>query len=175
MTQKYNKITISGKICTGKTTLYKNLQHTLGWPAYSAGHFFRKYSKEHGLVLASADEQNEDITKRVDFGMHEKLLKDKHIILEGWMSGIMAQGISDVLRILLVCNDRVRIKRFKEREKITEEEASKNIFARETNVFQKLSEIYYRKDFTNPVNYDLVIDTNDISKEEILKKVLDQL
>jgi len=55
---KYSKITISGKICTGKTTLFWDLQKKLNWPVFSTGQFFRDYARQHNLSLEKAEEQN---------------------------------------------------------------------------------------------------------------------
>jgi len=70
---RYTKITISGKICTGKTTLFKGLQKKLKWPAFMTGQLFRDYVKEHGLNLEGAEEQNEKLTKEVDYKVRDML------------------------------------------------------------------------------------------------------
>jgi len=46
----YSKIVISGKICTGKSTLVHHLSEKLGWKTFSSGQYFRKYAQEHNLV-----------------------------------------------------------------------------------------------------------------------------
>ena len=51
---KYSKITISGKICTGKTTLLKRLQKKLNWTTFMTGQLFRDYVKNHKLNLEGA-------------------------------------------------------------------------------------------------------------------------
>ncbi len=171
----YNKVTISGRICTGKTTLFWILQKKLGWPTFSASQYFRDYSRSTGVSLQKAEEQNPNLTKEVDLRMKKLLLEEEHILLEGWMAGIMADQMPDVLRILLTCEDTQRIKRFAKREKVSEEEAKANIEERERNLFTKLEEIYHRSDFVHPKNYNLVIDTTHKSLEETLGVVLKAL
>ncbi len=171
----YEKITLSGKICTGKSTLFKDLSESLHWPTYSAGQFFRLYVTKHNLTLEKADEQNPQITKEVDYGMQKMLKEQPHIILEGWMAGIMADDLPDVLRILLICDDVERIKRFAERENVTEEIAREKIYEREANLFDKLEEIYNRRDFVDPQNYNLVIDTTVKTSFDVLTVVLKHL
>ena len=172
---KYTKITISGKICTGKTTLYKSLQDKLKWSVFSTGQYFREYAKKHTLSLEKADEQNEKITKQVDYKVRDLLKKDKHIIAEGWMTGIMADAYPSILKILLVCDDKTRISRFAQREHIDISEAEKRIKERENNVFNKLKQIYSRNDFLDKKNYNLIIDTTHITPQKILQRVISRL
>ncbi|MBI4064745.1 cytidylate kinase family protein [Candidatus Gottesmanbacteria bacterium] len=168
----YNKVTISGKICTGKTTLFWLLQKKLGWPTFSASQYFRDYSRSTGVSLQKAEEQNPNLTREVDLRMKKLLLEEEHILLEGWMAGIMADQIPDVLRILLRCEDVERTNRFAKREKVSDEEAKASIEERERNLFTKLDEIYHRSDFVNPKNYNLIIDTTRKPLEEPLGVVL---
>src|SRR3989344_3588117 len=89
----YSKIVISGKICTGKSTLVHHLREKLGWKTFSSGQYFRKYAQEHNLVLENAEEQNETITKQVDYLIREQLITEPHLIVDAWMGGIMAENI----------------------------------------------------------------------------------
>lgn len=168
----YNKITISGLICSGKTTLFWDLFKKLNWPTFSASHFFRDYARTHGTSLQKGEEQTLSLTKVVDFGMLELLKNEQHIILEGWMTGIMADDLPGVLRIFLTCSEEVRAKRFADREKVSLEEARAQIQERETNVYGKLREIYKRDDFLDHKNYNLVIDSTSKTPEQVLAEVL---
>lgn len=173
---KYTKITISGRICTGKSTLFKNLEDKLHWKTFHTGQFFRDYVKKHGLVLERAEEQNDELTKKIDYGVRDMLeKKEGNCIFDGWMAGIMADNYPHVLRILLTCDDEVRADRFAKREKIFLEEAKKAIKEREENLFNKLSSIYHRNDFVDPKNYNCVIDTTSLHPSDVLLKVYQQL
>lgn len=174
---KFNKITISGKICTGKTTLLYDLKKKLGWPTFLTGKYFRKYIKKESLTLEKVEEQNEKLTKEVDFKVRDLLHKKGHIIVDGWMSGLMANHLSDVLKILLICQDKIRYKRFAKREKISFNEAKKRVEERQNNWFQKIEKIHHinLNDFSDPKNYDLIIDTSRITSLETLIQVLNKL
>ncbi len=170
---KYTKITISGKICTGKSTLFKKLVKKLRWKTFHTGQFFRDYVKKHGLVLEKADEQNEKLTKQIDYMVRDMLKKKSgNCIFDSWMAGIMADNFPHVLRILLTCDDEVRTKRFAKRENISVKEAKQLINEREENLFSKLSSIYHRNDFVDPKNYNCVIDTSSLTSQELLKKII---
>ncbi len=167
-----NKITISGKICTGKTTLLKSLENELNWPVFMTGKLFREYVAKNKLDLEQVDEQKEDLTKKIDYQVRDMINSPGNLIVDGWMSGLMAKNSPDVLKILLVCNDEIRYKRFADREKINIEETKKRVEERQSNWLKKLEKIYKRNDFIDPKNYDLVIDTSDISSQDVLQKVL---
>lgn len=171
---QYNKITISGKICTGKTTLLKSLQKKLAWPTFQTGVLFRDYVKKHNLSLEGADEQNDKLTKEVDGSVAKMLHSEGNLIVDGWMSGISANGESDVLKVLLICKDDIRYKRFAKREAIKFETAKEMVEERQNNWFSKIKKIHKinPKEFTNQKNYDLIIDTSYITPQAVIKQVL---
>ncbi|MEK7495149.1 MAG: cytidylate kinase family protein [Patescibacteria group bacterium] len=170
-----NKITISGKICTGKTTLLKSLQKKLHWPIFMTGKLFREYVKKNQLNLDQVEEQNDEVTKKIDYQVRDRIYSPGNLIIDGWMSGIMANDLPNVLKVLLICKDDIRYQRFASREKIDINEAKKRVEERQSNWLNKLEKIYNRNDFIEPKNYDLIIDTSDISSQEVLKKVFEKL
>lgn len=167
-----NKITISGKICTGKTTLLKDLQKKLNWPIFMTGKLFREYVANSKLSLEKVEEQNEILTKKIDFQVRDLINKPGNLIVDGWMSGIMADKLPNVLKVLLICKDDIRYQRFSNREGISFDEAKKRVEERQSNWLNKLSKIYKRNDFVDPKNYDLIVDTSSISSQEVLEKVI---
>lgn len=171
---KYSKITISGKICTGKTTLFKNLGKKLAWPTFMTGQTFRDYIKKNDLNLDQVEEQNEELTKRIDYRVRDMIHAPGNLIVDGWMSGLMANQLPDVLKVLLVCQDNIRYKRFAQRERIHFDEAKKRVDERQLNWFSKLKKIYQRTDFLDPKNYNLIIDTSHLSSKSVLKKVMEK-
>ena len=175
MANKYTRITVSGKICTGKTTLYQVLGKKLGWEAFSTGQFFRDYAKTHALSIETAEEQNDTLTKKIDYQVQELLKTKKQIVVEGWMAGIMANSFPGILKVLLVCKDNVRSRRFAEREKVSLKEAKDRVRDRDTSWLKEIEKIYERSDIFDPKNYDLIIDTSSLSPNEILEKVLKEL
>jgi predicted cytidylate kinase len=169
-----NKITISGKICTGKSTLLKSLQKELNWPVFMTGQLFREFVKKNKLNLEHVEEQSENLTKKIDFKVRDMLKSPGNLIVDGWMSGIMANHFPNILKILLICDDNIRYQRFAHREKISIEEAKKRVEERQNNWFRKIEKIYKtdRKEFTDKNNYDLIVNTSHITPYEAFKKVL---
>ncbi|MBI4973767.1 AAA family ATPase [Candidatus Roizmanbacteria bacterium] len=171
----YTKIAISGKICSGKSTLFNDLQKKLKWPVFQTGKYFREYVAKKHMTLEDANEQNDKLTKEIDYMVRDRLHAKGHLIVDGWMSGIMANNIPDVLRILLVCDDGVRAARFSEREKVPLSEAQKRVKERLANWIDKLKKIYKRDDFFDEKNYNLIIDTSHITSKKVLQIVIDSL
>ena len=171
----FNKITISGKICTGKTTLLKSLEKKLNWPIFLTGKIFREYVEKNKLNLEQVEEQNEMLTKKIDYQVRDLIYSPGNLIVDGWMAGLMANDLPGVLKILLICKDEIRYQRFASREKINISEAKQRVEERQSNWLNKLEKIYKRNDFMDSKNYDLVIDTSNLSSEAVLKKVLSRV
>lgn len=174
---KYSKVTIAGKICTGKTTLLQLLEKKLKWQTFLTGKLFREYAKKLGVSLEGAEEQTESLTKKVDYKMKEMLQKSGHLIVDGWMSGVMANKNPGVLKVLLTCRDDIRYKRFAKREQIKYEEAKIRVEERQNSWFKKIEEIHRvsSNELNNEKKYDLVIDTSYITPQAVAKKVLEKL
>lgn len=172
---KYQCITISGRICTGKSTLYHTLEDSLHWKSYSTSQFFREYAKKHELQLEKAEEQNNKITKEVDYRVQDMLNDQKFIIVEGWMAGALAKDKKKVLKVLLICDDEIRVKRFALREHVSTTVAKRRIHERETFLLATLNKIYRLKNIFDTSYYNLVIDTTGKNEEEIRGLVLTAL
>lgn len=136
------------------------------------GKLFREYVKKNQLNLEQVEEQNDEVTKKIDYQVRDMINAPGNLIVDGWMSGLMANNLPNVLKVLLICKDDIRYQRFADREKINVNEAKKRVEERQTNWLNKLEKIYNRNDFIDPKNYDLIIDTSKISSEDVLEKVL---
>lgn len=187
----YNNITISGLPGTGTTTLLRELENRLpNWKCYSGGEFMRQFSGQKNKLHHDATQYGDDVDKQHDYKIREMLSTKKHFIIESWLSGFMAQQISGTLKILLVCNDDVRVDRVSNRDEVTVFEAKKHVFDREKNNVDKWSRLYKKEwetyvsggisrflriekiNFWREDLYDLVIDTYSNSKEETVEKVM---
>jgi len=175
---KYRNITVSGKIATGTSTLARNLVNTLGWQYVNVGALQREFDRLHGIhenkqgAAARTDKhenQMEDMTKN-------KLLNEKGLVYEAWLSGFVARQIPGVLRVLTVCSsEAIRIDRVVNRDGATVDEAKDWIKQRETENIKKWQKLYGPHNFWDPKYYDLVVDTYSLGPMQTLGKVLDML
>jgi cytidylate kinase len=198
----YQDITVSGLPGCGSTTLLNELRETLkfdGWTGFSGGEFMRAYAAEKGLFDATqkihhtAEAYSDDFDRQVDMGIREKLSAEQHWIIESWLSGFMAQQLTGVLKVLMVCsNYSVRVDRIVNRDGITPIEAKKHLHDRyEANV-SKWRRMYAKEwqewvvklgkatadepiDFWKPELYDIVIDTYSTNQQQGLEQVLHAL
>lgn len=198
----YKNITISGMPGCGSTTLLNKLREELkfhGWKGFSGGEFMRAYAEEKGLfdhkagVHHDSRHYEDDFDRKVDFGMREKLEQQEKWILESWLSGFLAQGVSGVLKVLMVCSDdAVRIDRIVNRDGVTADAAKQNMHDRYTANLSKWSRLYANEwkewvvgankvtpdqpiDFWLPDLYDCVIDTYSTNQVQALEIVLNAI
>ncbi|MBL7159213.1 cytidylate kinase family protein [Candidatus Microgenomates bacterium] len=181
---RYKSIAISGQPGAGRTTLLNNLKKTLkllGFKFFSGGEWSRQYAIKHNLHDPSnpkhhlATIYDDKIDYEIDVAMREKLKKNGNFVVESWIAGWNMRGLKHVLKVLLICDDALRIDRIVNRDSLTVKEAKDSIQKREKENLKKWSKLYGVSDFWNPKHYDLVIDTYSNSKEEVLDKVLKEL
>lgn len=199
---QYRNVTISGLPGGGSTTLLNELREALkydGWTGFSGGEFMRAYALEKGLFKEQsglhhdASHYEDDFDRQIDFGMRTKLEKHHQQIIESWLSGFFAQGVSGVLKVLVYCSDdAVRIDRIVNRDQVTVVEAKKNMHERYHANLTKWTRLYgdqWREwvvgrglaqdtdpiDFWQPNLYDIVIDTYSTNQQQGLRIVMDAL
>jgi cytidylate kinase len=199
---KYKNVTVSGLPGCGTTTLMEMLKDELkfdGWSGFSGGEFMRAYAVEKGLyddekkIHHAATAYSEDFDRQVDFGMRDKLKTEEKWILESWLSGFLAQGVKDILKVLVVCSDdAVRIDRIVNRDGVDVKTAKKHLNDRYKANLGKWQKIYAKEwqewvveagifkkedpiDFWVPDLYDIVIDTFSTNKKQALGIVLNAI
>ncbi len=182
---KYSSIAISGRPGAGRSTLLKNLKliiEPLGWEIFSGGDWARKYAIENGRHSAAdskhhlATDYGEDIDHQIDIAMREKLSNpNTHVVVESWIAGWNMRGLPYVLKVLLMCDDSLRIDRVVNRDNLTVEEAKKHLREREDANIDKWKRMYGVTDFWDPKYYDLVINTYSHGPKETLNLVLQAL
>ncbi len=198
----YKNVTISGLPGGGSTTLLKLLREHLefdGWRGFSGGEFMRQYALEHGSfeeqkgLHHDSSHYSDDFDRQVDMEMRNKLATQDRWIIESWLSGFLAQGVPNVLKVLVYCSDdAIRIDRIVNRDRVTVGDAKANITKRYNQNLTKWSRMYKQEwlqwvvdrklaladepiNFWKPNLYDVVIDTYSTNREQTLEKVLSAL
>jgi predicted cytidylate kinase len=182
---KYSSIAISGPPGAGRSTLLKNLKplaESWGWQTFSGGEWARQFAIQNGNHEKNdpkhhkATDYGDDIDHQIDSAMREKLSDPAaHYVVESWIAGWNMRGLPHVLKILLQCDDALRIDRIVNRENLTVDEAKIHITQRQDANFTKWKRMYGVTDFWDPKYYDLVIDTYSNGPQETLNMVLDAL
>jgi CMP/dCMP kinase len=176
------KITISGIIGSGKTTIADELAKRLGYNRYSSGEFMREMADKERITLLELSKRAE-----TDFSIDKKI-DDRQILLGKTEDNFVIDGrlswkfISDSVKIYLDVSD---------------EEAARRIFndpkeIRKKEKFSSLDELvqqmkkrrvceieryekYYKVNIHDRKNYDIYLDTTGKTIEEevnyLMKKI----
>ena len=172
------KITIDGVPGSGKSTVAKEVAKALKFNLFVAGDFQRGLAKEMGLTileLAKVAENDREIDEKTDSWVRAIGEADDNFIMVG---RIAFNFIPDAIKIFLDVSDDEAARRIfhdmreKEKENTSQGATYEAIRARKESENKRYKE-YYNLDYNNPDNYDLVVDTTNITIKEVIKKVLD--
>jgi hypothetical protein len=104
----------------------------------------------------------------------KELAKSQRIVIRGRGSQFILKHLPGVFHVLIVAPFEVRVKRLMERLKFNEEDAKNKIahFDDGTSEFVKR---YFKADIADPINYDMVINTNRLSIESAASIIVDAI
>lgn len=180
-------ITISGRIASGSTTLGHKLAEILGWRHVEGGEvFWEAIRTKMGLSEKDTDLRPDKEDEDFDASLKKILMNSENLILETKLAGFNAQGIPEVFKIGVICEDEegqdktdIRIDRLINREKISIEQAKEEVIDRERNDLGKWRKMYVGGDqnwnYWDKKYYDLVINTYSHNQDETLKIVLEKI
>ncbi|MFW9880869.1 MAG: (d)CMP kinase [Candidatus Thorarchaeota archaeon] len=172
-------ITISGLHGTGKSTIGKLIAKKLGIEYYSTGQAFRDLAQEMNMTLAEFTEyveKNPEIDKKLDKKIIE-IAQKGNVIVDSQLSGYILRTFSD-FNILLTCPLEIRVKRMVQRDRSHFEEKLKETKMREKSELERFKQLY-NIDLSNQKElkqiYDLIVNTENLTIEEVLIKILKRL
>jgi predicted cytidylate kinase len=170
------RITISGPPGSGKTTVCGKLSEALGLKAVVFGQVFRQLAAEKGLTLVELGalaEQDPQIDADIDAKIVETARNSPDIILESRLSAYMLtrNGIP-ALRVYLDASPEVRFARIGIREEQELKHAVEETNARQASEAKRYK-MYYDIDINDRSVYDLIINTDHLTPDEVLQRILD--
>ncbi|MDD2779323.1 MAG: AAA family ATPase [Candidatus Methanomethylophilaceae archaeon] len=172
------RITISGPPGSGKTTACRNLSQTLGLKAVVFGTLFREMAKEKGLSLSEMGdlaERDPSIDKAIDERLLQIARDNKDIILESRLSAhMLSRNGIEAFKIYLDASLDIRCARVCSREGEPLDEAISVTEKRQASEAVRYMK-YYGIDITDMSVYDLVINTDSLTPEQVLEKMLDAI
>ena len=172
------KITIGGKPGAGKTTIAKMLAKKLGYKHYSMGDLRGKLAQKHNMTI---DELNQVGLKEIwtDKEIDDELEKigknEEGFVIDTWIG---FHFIPDSIKIFLDVDPQEGAKRIFNNPR-PDEEKKQNIKEVVDMTIKRMIETqkryikWYKVDFLDELNYDLIIDTTNLTKEEVMNKILE--
>ena len=172
-------ISISGELASGKGTLSKLLAEELDYTVYRNGEYVRKLAKEKGLDITSFNEylnEHPEIDKQIERSAAEYAKTHNHFIIDarlGWYA------VPNSYKVYLTIDINEAAKRAlsdinrKDTEKFaTIEEQKEDMQRRYKMENERYFNVYgiHKEDLNN---YDLVIDTTNLTPVEVKEKILD--
>lgn len=183
----YSSVAISGAPGAGRSTLLKNLRpylEPMGFEFFSGGDWARQFSIQAGKHSPDdpthhlATDYGEDVDHQIDLALREKIANESaHVAVESWIAGWNMRGLPHVLKVLLMCDDSLRIDRIVNRDGVSVAEAKTHLRKREDSNLGKWSAMYKidQKDFWDPKHYDLIINTYANGPKQTIDLVLQAL
>lgn len=175
-------ITISREMGSGGIPIAHKAAEKLGYMLVD-GEAIAKVAADYGLTpeaLEKADEKPPAFVEHIDEKLETDLHRVELIILEYALKGNviiygrggqdLLKGISSVLRVRIIAPFEDRVERWAEREWLDPDLA--RILVRKSDQ-QRAGFIryYFDRDWADPVNYDLILNTARISEESAVKLI----
>lgn len=172
------RVTLSGAVGSGKSTIGKQLSQLKGVEFLSVGNISRQKATSMGMDI---DEFQIYLKRHPEMDVEmdryiQKVIKSKNSFVLDYRLGFYF--IPDSFHVFLNVSDQVALKRVGDRNTKDENykilsagQAIAKLNARNIRMQSRFNELY-NVDFLNPLNYDLIIDTDNLNPEEITKAIL---
>lgn len=179
-------ITVSGRIASGATTLAKKLAEKIGWDVLDGGKLFRKINADLGMTITASNSRPDHFDLEYEEKVKKMLKNESHQIIQSHLAGFDAQGIPEIFKILVVCEDlegndktEIRIDRLVNRDGKSVQDAKNEVVEREVEHLTKFRRLYANDDqewnYWNHSYYDLIINTFSHNEEDSLDLALERL
>ncbi|MBN1389990.1 MAG: cytidylate kinase family protein [Candidatus Thermoplasmatota archaeon] len=170
-------ITVGGPPGSGTSSVCASLRDRLGVEYVYAGRIFRDRAVELGLTLEEFSELCER-DRSYDIALDARMLsraRQGDVLLEGRMIGPLCKRSSiPSFRIYLDAERSIRAERVMVRDGGNIQEVSRQMKEREESEAQRYME-YYGINPRETVYYDLVLNSTNLSVEEEVRMILDEL
>jgi cytidylate kinase len=173
------KITITGDLYSGKSTVAKAISETLDYTYFSVGELQRSLAVEKNMSITEYNKYmlDNNLDHEVDNRTLEIGKKENNFIFDARLAwNFIPDSFKIYLKIELdVAVDRaMKDERGKSEKYASTKEAKANIIERTRLEVTRFKDIY-NVDINDESNYDLVIDTSHMATEEVIKEAIDRV
>lgn len=172
------RITISGPIGSGKSTVGRKLAKALHYEFFSGGTFFRDLAKKHNMTLEEFNiyaETHPEIDYQQDALIIDFLKDHDNIVVESRLAGWLCHKYGvEAFKVFIDATREERIRRVSGRESTEYEKTAENLIKREDSEIRRYRELY-GIDYKITDIYDYVIDTDNISADNVALDIYEKL
>ena len=172
------RITVSGQIGCGKSTLSRYLCDHFSLDYFSTGDIFRDMASKSGMTIEEYSiyaEKNPSVDRSIDDQSISFLRTKDNVVADSRLSGWLTyrNGIRAV-RIWLSASLDERVRRVAGREKGTLDDVRRRIVERENSELRRYME-FYSIDMSSMEPYHIVINTDNLNAEQVFSIVLKKM
>ena len=175
-----NIITLTGDLASGKSTISKIISEELGYTLYRNGNYFRELAKEHNMDVTEFNKYvenhpEEKIDEKIEFSASEYAKNHDNLIIDARLG---YYSVPDSFKIYLKVDiDESARRAYNDLERKDSEnhssieEQKKDMIKRRESEKERYMKTY-NIDVTDLSKFDLVIDTTDMTIEEVANTIL---
>lgn len=171
------KISVTGDLGSGKSTVCRYLKENFGLNVYSIGMIQRTLAVKYGMNICEFNrymETHPEIDEEIDTELTQIGKRDENMVLDSRMAW---HFVPDSFKVYLSVQLDAAARRVIRDQRGTVESYASLDEAKDRLVERKRSEnlryiTKYGVDCSNPSNYDLIIDTTYISPEQVAETIM---
>jgi predicted cytidylate kinase len=173
-------VTISGRPGSGKSVVAARVADKLGFGHVSAGDFMREMAEERGvsiLELSRSAEHQTSIDAEIDARTTRLADKGEDLVMDARLGWHFVPGSVKVfldVRPEVAASRVYSAGRGSERENVDLATTQRAIEARIASERERYL-AYYGLDYSDHRHYDLVIDTSELTPDQVVDRILDHL
>ena len=172
-------ISIAGDLSSGKTTVTRLMQESLGYEIYRNGEYFRKLAAEKGMSVTEFNvyvKEHPEIDRQIEQSAKEYATEHENLIIDarlGWYA------VPESFKIYLKVDIDEAAKRAfgdpnrKKTENFATVEEQKEDMIRRFNLENERYFNLYGVHKEDMANYDFVLDTTNLTPEEVNDKIIE--
>ena len=172
-------ISIAGDLSSGKTTVTRLMQESLGYEIYRNGEYFRKLAVEMGMSVTEFNEyvkEHPEIDRQIEQSAKEYAAAHENLIIDarlGWYAVpesfkiYLRVDVDEAAKRAFGDPDRKKSESF-----ATVEEQKADLIKRFNLENERYFNLYgvHKEDMSN---YDFVLDTTNLSPKEVNQKIIE--